>query len=117
MMGIGADCNCGNMNIYTVRVRQGRAGQGRAPCRIDSPLLLGTVFIVREGALEVDSSWLVCTLLRYQHSQVHRNSSEFFLRPTVSRPVRLGIGSPFGTLDEILSSSSFFSDNYFILLS
>jgi hypothetical protein len=26
---------------------------------------------------------------------------EFFLRPTVSRPVRLGIGSPFGTLDQI----------------
>jgi hypothetical protein len=24
---------------------------------------------------------------------------EFFLRPTVSRPVHLGIGPPFGTLD------------------
>jgi hypothetical protein len=33
---------------------------------------------------------------------------EFFLRPTVSRPVRLGIGPPFGTLDQILSYSSFF---------
>jgi hypothetical protein len=32
---------------------------------------------------------------------------EFFLRPTVSRPVRLGIGPPFGTLDQILSCSSF----------
>jgi hypothetical protein len=40
---------------------------------------------------------------------------EFFLRPTVSRPVRLGIGPPFGTLDQILSCSSFASDNYFIL--
>jgi hypothetical protein len=33
---------------------------------------------------------------------------EFFLRPTVSRPVHLGIGPPFGTLDQILSCSSFF---------
>jgi hypothetical protein len=33
---------------------------------------------------------------------------EFFLRPTVSRPVRLGIGPPFGILDQILSCSSFF---------
>jgi hypothetical protein len=33
---------------------------------------------------------------------------EFFLRPTVSRPVSLGIGTPFGTLDEILACSSFF---------
>jgi hypothetical protein len=32
---------------------------------------------------------------------------EFVLRPTVSRPVRLGIGPPFGTLDQILSCSSF----------
>jgi hypothetical protein len=31
-----------------------------------------------------------------------------FLRLTVSRPVRLGIGPPFGTLDQILSCSSFF---------
>jgi hypothetical protein len=31
-----------------------------------------------------------------------------FLRPTVSRPVRLGIGPPFGTLDQILSCSPFF---------
>jgi hypothetical protein len=32
---------------------------------------------------------------------------EFVLRPTVSRPVSLGIGPPFGTLDQILSCSSF----------
>jgi hypothetical protein len=42
---------------------------------------------------------------------------EFFLRLTVSQPVRLGIGPPFGTLDQMLSSSSFSSDNYFILSS
>jgi hypothetical protein len=42
---------------------------------------------------------------------------EFFLRPTVSWPVRLGIGPPFGTLDQILSCSSYFADNYFSLLS
>jgi hypothetical protein len=33
---------------------------------------------------------------------------EFFLRPTVSRPVRLGIGPPFGILDQILACSSSF---------
>jgi hypothetical protein len=33
---------------------------------------------------------------------------EFFSRPTVSRPVSLGIGPPFGTLDQILSRSSSF---------
>jgi hypothetical protein len=41
-----------------------------------------------------------------------------FLRPTVSRPVHLGIGPPFVTLDQILAF--FFlssSDNYFVLLS
>jgi hypothetical protein len=32
---------------------------------------------------------------------------QFFLRPTVSRPVSLGIGPLFGTLDQILSCSSF----------
>jgi hypothetical protein len=32
---------------------------------------------------------------------------EFVLRPTVSRPVSLGIGPPFGTLDQILSCSFF----------
>jgi hypothetical protein len=32
---------------------------------------------------------------------------EFFLLPTVSRPVSLGIGPPFGTLDQILACSSF----------
>jgi hypothetical protein len=42
---------------------------------------------------------------------------ELFLRPTVSQPVCLGIGPPFGTLDQILSCSSFSSDNYFILRS
>jgi hypothetical protein len=34
-------------------------------------------------------------------------SWEFFLRPTVSRQVSLGVGPPFGTLDQILSCSSF----------
>jgi hypothetical protein len=33
---------------------------------------------------------------------------EVNLRPTASRPVRLGIGPPSGTLDQILSCSSFF---------
>jgi hypothetical protein len=43
---------------------------------------------------------------------------ELFLRPTVSRPVRLGIGPPFGTLDQMLSCTSFFLfDNYVILIS
>jgi hypothetical protein len=33
---------------------------------------------------------------------------KLILRPTVSRPVRLGIGPPFGTLDQILSCFFFF---------
>jgi hypothetical protein len=33
-----------------------------------------------------------------------------------SRQVRLGIGPPFGTLDQILSCSSFSADNYLIIL-
>jgi hypothetical protein len=33
---------------------------------------------------------------------------EFIVRPTVSRPVRLGIGLPFGANDQILSLSFFF---------
>jgi hypothetical protein len=40
---------------------------------------------------------------------------EVNLRPTVSRPVRLGIGPPFGTLDQILSCSSFFCWHLIIL--
>jgi hypothetical protein len=36
---------------------------------------------------------------------------------TVNQPVRLGIGPPFGTLGQILSCSSFSSDNYFVLRS
>jgi hypothetical protein len=45
------------------------------------------------------------------HHQVVTNVEvevEVNLRPTVSRPVRLGIGPPFVTLDQILSCSSFF---------
>jgi hypothetical protein len=41
---------------------------------------------------------------------------EFILRPTLSRPVHLGIGLPFGAHDQILSFP-FFSDNCFVVLS
>jgi hypothetical protein len=43
----------------------------------------------------------------YTHSYTHILELEFVLRPTVSRPVRLGIGPAFGTLDQIVSCSSF----------
>jgi hypothetical protein len=43
----------------------------------------------------------------YEDYPVSYRSSEF-LRPTDSRPVRLRIGPPFRTLDQILSCSSFF---------
>jgi hypothetical protein len=38
---------------------------------------------------------------------------EFNLRPTVSRPVRLGVGPPFGAHDQILNVV--YSDEYFLL--
>jgi hypothetical protein len=41
------------------------------------------------------------------HLHVAELELEFILRPTVSRPVSLGIGPPFGTLNQILSCSSF----------
>jgi hypothetical protein len=46
---------------------------------------------------------------RQQRTNLNHSSVEleFFLRPTVSRPVRLGIGPPFGTLDQILSCFCF----------
>jgi hypothetical protein len=60
-------------------------------------------------------AWLKCHIatcwdinlpcFRHQRSFVE---VEVNLRPTVSRPVRLGIGPPFETLDQILSCSSFF---------
>jgi hypothetical protein len=42
------------------------------------------------------------------NSQLTQLELEFFLRLTVSRPVSLGIGPPFGTLDQILACSSSF---------
>jgi hypothetical protein len=47
----------------------------------------------------------------------YQSELEFFLLPTDSRPVRLGIGPPFGTLDQIYLALLSLSDNYFILLS
>jgi hypothetical protein len=47
------------------------------------------------------------TILIYMHSLEWEWEVELVLRPTVSRPVSLGIGPPFGTLDQILSCSSF----------
>jgi hypothetical protein len=41
---------------------------------------------------------------------------ELVLRPTVSRPVHLGIGPLFGAHDQILSFSSFSFDSYFVVL-
>jgi hypothetical protein len=61
--------------------------------------------------------WPLSTYLNLQCSEIWQcpNLSyvmclelEFFLRPTVSRPISSGIGPPFGTLEQILSCSSFF---------
>jgi hypothetical protein len=64
---------------------------------------------------------LICQLLAWKKKHTHtllrhfyltpwvpELELELFLQPTVSRPVSLGIGPPFGTLDQILSCSSFF---------
>jgi hypothetical protein len=61
--------------------------------------LLGTTVLTSNGPFQNDST----------SDRLLTNQFELeFLRPTVSRPVRLGIGPPFGTLDQILSCSSFF---------
>jgi hypothetical protein len=51
----------------------------------------------------------------YQIIEVSNKKSwvEFILRPTVSRPVRLGIGPPFGAHDQIYLAFFFLTDNYF----
>jgi hypothetical protein len=41
--------------------------------------------------------------LQHTYNIGHQLELEFSLRPTVSRAVRLGIGPPFGTLDQFLS--------------
>jgi hypothetical protein len=54
----------------------------------------------------------ICEKLRFAcaaaSGEIATYEVEVNLRPTVSRPVRLGIGPPYGTLDQILSCSSFF---------
>jgi hypothetical protein len=45
---------------------------------------------------------------KYSNPLISMLELEFFLRPTVSQPVRLGIGPPFGIFDQILSCSSAF---------
>jgi hypothetical protein len=55
-------------------------------------------------------------LAAYQTTRLYLEL-EFFLLPTVSRPVSLGIGPPFWTLDQILALLFFLFDNYVILLS
>jgi hypothetical protein len=61
-----------------------------------------TVFGTYQGA-----STIMCKVFDWKISRISMEL-DFFLLPTDSRPVRLGIGPPFGTLDHILSSSSFF---------
>jgi hypothetical protein len=64
--------------------------------------------------------WWVSMYMRVGIYTLHRHvrsSSEFFLRPTDSRPVCLGIRPPFGAHDQIYLSLLFSSDHYFILLS
>jgi hypothetical protein len=53
-------------------------------------LTITVVFVVRPLWREVGSVFIIQLKLKLN------------LRPTVSRPVRLGIGPPFGTLDQIL---------------
>jgi hypothetical protein len=52
------------------------------------------------------SHWMRCCCF-LSVARMELEELQFFLRPTVSRPVRLGIGPPFGTLDQILACSSF----------
>jgi hypothetical protein len=77
-------------------------------CRQSSPAWLHIPFLVAAGPCLL---WLRCLCFILLELELQ------FLRLTVSQPVRLGIRPPFGTLDQMLSCSSFSSDNYFILRS
>jgi hypothetical protein len=91
----------------------------------DSPNLEGQVpiFVSQEQGGPVippGTGFPFCRLLqlaglwwRYSNPPLHESKDfevevEVNLRPTLSRPVRLGIGPPYGTLDQLLSCSSFF---------
>jgi hypothetical protein len=52
---------------------------------------------------QFSNTWIHQLTNTLTHSRTHW--VEFILRPTVSLPVRLGIGLPFGTHDQILSLS------------
>jgi hypothetical protein len=63
-------------------------------------------------------SWLQAGRPRGRSSILNRLKNlelEFFLRPTDSRPFRLGIGPPFGAHDQIYISLLFWTDNYFLI--
>jgi hypothetical protein len=60
-----------------------------------------------------NDSWNICLLCIQLHITVE---VEVNLWPTVSRPVRLGIGPPFGTLDQIYLDLLFSAENYLIIL-
>jgi hypothetical protein len=66
-----------------------------------SPYLTGHTLRLRYRAQPVNAVWGNSRCLLWELEL------EFVVRPTVSRPVSLGIGPPFGTLDQILSCSSF----------
>jgi hypothetical protein len=69
-----------------------QASVSNAPLASDGRCQKETCCILLQAVHAVDLVVLLCSLW----------SLEFVLRPTVSRPVRLGIGLPFGAHDQIL---------------
>jgi hypothetical protein len=72
------------------------------------PYLGNGLLISRPWQHNITTTCYHITILEWQQQQLLLLELEFSLLLTVSRPVSLGIGPPFGTLDQILSCSSSF---------
>jgi hypothetical protein len=106
LLGLGVE-----VTLLTTDNQSASPSWCQAPIWDPRPIFLSPSVLLLDGC-----SLVFCSVLSSESKgSVILELELEFLRLTVSQPVRLGIGPPFGTLDQILSCSSFSSDNYFIL--